>query len=102
MTFRAIYIYQAIFDGANHRRSAGGMPALLRGQHARAGAGQGLKLVQLSAQPKPIWSHLPVSPSLTDWGKSCTQRIPQNVLTLSRKVDVCKPLVLGHEAQCPR
>ena len=28
-------------------------------------------------------------------GKSCTQRIPQNVLTLSRKVDDCKPLQGG-------
>jgi hypothetical protein len=36
-----------------------------------------------------------VSPCLTDWGKSCTQRVPQNVLTLSRKVDECKPLALG-------
>jgi hypothetical protein len=29
-------------------------------------------------------------------GKSCTQHIPQNVLTLSRKVDECKSLLLGH------
>jgi len=36
-----------------------------------------------------------VSGCLIDWGKSCTQRIPQNVLTLSREVDECKPLELG-------
>jgi len=28
-------------------------------------------------------------------GKSCDQRIPQNVLTLSQKVDESQPLVLG-------
>jgi len=53
---------------------------------------QGLTLVHFSAQPKPLWSYLPVSPCLIDWGQSCTQRIPQNVLTLSRNVDECKPL----------
>jgi len=51
--------------------------------------------VKISSQPKLFWSHLPVSPCLIDWGKSCTQRIPQNVLTLSRKVDECKPLAAG-------
>ena len=30
---------------------------------------QGLTLVHFSAQPKPFWSHLPVPPCLTDWGK---------------------------------
>ena len=30
--------------------------------------GQGLTLVHFSAQPKPFWSHLPVSPCLIDWG----------------------------------
>ena len=30
---------------------------------------QGLTLVHFSAQPKPFWSHLPVSPCLKDWGK---------------------------------
>ena len=29
---------------------------------------QGLTLVHFSAQPKPFWSHLPVSPCLIDWG----------------------------------
>jgi hypothetical protein len=52
---------------------------------------QGLTLVHFSAQPKPFRSHLPVSPCLIDWGKSCAQRIPQNVLTLSRIVDKCRP-----------
>jgi hypothetical protein len=33
------------------------------------GAKQGLTLVCFSAQPKPFWSHLPVSPCLIDWGK---------------------------------
>jgi len=31
--------------------------------------GQGLTLVHFSAQPKPFWSHLPVSPCLINWGK---------------------------------
>jgi len=31
--------------------------------------GQGLTLVHFSAQPKPFWSHLTVSPCLIDWGK---------------------------------
>jgi len=35
---------------------------------AAAGARQGLTLVHFSAQPKPFWSHLPVSPCLRDWG----------------------------------
>jgi len=30
---------------------------------------QGLTLVNFSAQPKPLWSHLLVSPCLIDWGK---------------------------------
>ena len=30
---------------------------------------QGLTLVHFSAQPKPSWSHLPVSPCLIDWEK---------------------------------
>ena len=30
---------------------------------------QGLTLVHFSAQPKPFWSHLPMSPCLIDWGK---------------------------------
>ena len=30
---------------------------------------QGHTLVHFSAQPKPFWSHLPVSPCLIDWGK---------------------------------
>jgi hypothetical protein len=55
------------------------------------GEAQGLTLVHFSAQPKPFLSHRPVSPCVIDWGKSCTRRIPQNVLMLSRKVDECKP-----------
>jgi hypothetical protein len=31
-------------------------------------ADQGLTLVHFSAQPKPLWSHLPVSPCVIDWG----------------------------------
>ena len=58
-------------------------------------AHQRLTLVHFSAQPEPFWSHLPVFPCLIDWGeKSCTQRIPQKALTLSRNVDECKPLPL--------
>ena len=30
---------------------------------------QGLTLVHFSAQPKPFWSHFPVSCCLLDWGK---------------------------------
>ena len=33
---------------------------------ARAARAQGLTLVQFPAQPKPLWSHLPVSPCLID------------------------------------
>jgi len=35
---------------------------------ARA-ACQGLTLIHFSAQPKPFWSHIPVSPCVIDWGK---------------------------------
>jgi len=35
----------------------------------QGGGGQGLTLVHFSAQPKPFWSHLPVSHCLIDWGK---------------------------------
>ena len=35
----------------------------------RAAPRQGHTLVHFSAQPKPFWSHLPVSPCLIDWGK---------------------------------
>jgi len=30
---------------------------------------QGLTLVLFSTQPKPFWSHLPVSPCLIEWGE---------------------------------
>jgi len=30
---------------------------------------QGLTLIHFAAQPKLFWSHLPVSPSLVDWGE---------------------------------
>jgi hypothetical protein len=33
------------------------------------GQWQGRTLVHFSSQPKPFWSHLPVSPFLLDWGK---------------------------------
>jgi len=29
----------------------------------------GASLVHISAQPKPSWTHLPVSPCLLDWGE---------------------------------
>jgi len=38
-------------------------------QSRRNTAEQGLTFVHFSAQPKPFWSHLPVSPCLIDWGK---------------------------------
>jgi len=68
-------------------------------QVSRASPGQGPTLVHFSAQPKPFFSHLPVSPCLIDWGKSCTQRIASNVHMLSRKVDECKPLARGGRGQ---
>ena len=61
-------------------------------EDAAAPVRQGLTLVHCSAQPKRFWSNPPVSPCITDWEKSCTQRILQTVLTLSRKVDEFKPL----------
>jgi hypothetical protein len=57
------------------------------------GGGRGLH--SSTFQLKLFWSHLPVAPCSIDWGKPCTQRIPQNVLSLSRKVDECKPLAGG-------
>ena len=59
---------------------------------------QGLTLVHFSAQPKPFWSHLPVSPCLIEWGKIMHPTYPpQKMLTSSRKVDECKHLSSG----CP-
>jgi hypothetical protein len=43
-------------------------------------------LVHFSAQPEPFFSHCHTE---------TTQRIPQNVLTLSQKVDKCEPLDVG-------
>ena len=60
--------------------------------------GQGLTLVHFSAQPKPFWSHPPLSPCLIDWGKIMQPTYPTNVLTLSREVDECKPLPVGAQA----
>ena len=37
---------------------------------------QGLTLVNFSAQPKPFWSYLPVSPCLIDWGTSMHPTYP--------------------------
>jgi hypothetical protein len=51
---------------------------------ASAAGRAGAYASQFSAQHKPSWSHLPVSPCLIDWGESCTQRIPQNVLMMSQ------------------
>jgi len=53
---------------------------------------QGLKLVHFSAQLKPCWSRLSLPPCLIDWGKVMHPTYPQNMLTLSQKVDECKPL----------
>jgi len=39
---------------------------------------QGLALVHFSSQPKPLWSHLPVSPCLIDWGKIMHPTYPTN------------------------
>ena len=39
------------------------------GHHGGGGHRQELTLVHFSAQPKPFWSHLPVSPCLIDQGK---------------------------------
>jgi hypothetical protein len=46
-----------------------GFPQMLSGAAgdlAAAGAAAGATLVQLPAQPKPFWSHLPVFPCLID------------------------------------
>ena len=37
------------------------------GLELREAMRQGLTLVHFSPQPKPFWSHLPVSPCLIDW-----------------------------------
>ena len=39
---------------------------------------QGLTLVHFPAQPKPFWSHLPVSPYLIDWGEIIPPTYPTN------------------------
>ena len=56
---------------------------------------QGLKLVHFSAQPKPFWSHLPVSPCLIDWVKIMHPTYPTKYAYMGRKVDDCKPLQCG-------
>ena len=66
---------------------------LRRGYTLIPRSGAGAYTRPCSAQPKPLWSNLP-RPSVSQFGgKSCTQHIPQNVLTLSRHLDECKPLV---------
>ena len=47
--------------------------------------GQGLTLVHFSAQPKPIWSHLPVVPRLIDWGKFMQPTYPKNCANVEPK-----------------
>ena len=42
---------------------------MLKNRWASAICQQGLTLVHFSAQPKPFWSYLPVSPCPIDWGK---------------------------------
>jgi len=44
-------------------------PCLVGGGGGGGARAQGHTLVHFSAQPKPFWSHLPVSPCLIDWGK---------------------------------
>ena len=51
---------------------------------------QGLTLVRFSAQPKRLWLRT----------TEITQRFPQKVLTLSRKVDKCKPLMTLRTCVC--
>jgi len=48
---------------------AGAGAAVESGESGSGGGGQRLTLVPFSAQPKPFWSHLPVSPSIIDWGE---------------------------------
>jgi len=61
---------------------------LLRQLHAARGAqGKGLTPVDFLAQPKPFWSHLPVSPRLIDWGEIMHSRYATKSAMLSRKVD---------------
>jgi len=65
--------------------------------------GQGLTLVHFSAQPEPFLTlHTPTYPLIPHNTCSMTNNQPLNAppvplkaLTLSRKVDECKPLVIG-------
>jgi len=60
-------------DVGGGRYMAGSTPSW---KSMRSGAShQGLTLLHFSAQPKPFWSHLPVSPCLIDWGGINAQNI---------------------------
>ena len=61
------------------------------------GPHQGLTLVHFSAQPKPFWSHLPVSPGLIDWGGNMYPTYPTTRACVEPKLDECKPLGLTAE-----
>jgi hypothetical protein len=52
---------------------------------------QGLTLVHCLAQPRPCWSHFPMSPCLIDRGGIMRPTYPTDVLMLSRIVDECSP-----------
>jgi hypothetical protein len=59
-----------VLPGVCGRRGAGrGVARRRRRVRAVPRARQGLTLVHFSAQPKPFWSHHPVSPCLINWGK---------------------------------
>jgi len=53
----------------NLRRYTPAAAASTRPSHSWGGGWQGLILVHFSAQPKPCWSHLCLSPCLIEWGK---------------------------------
>jgi hypothetical protein len=46
---------------------------------------QGLTLFHVSAQPKPCWSHLLVSPCLIDWGEIMQLMYPMKLANVEPK-----------------
>ena len=51
----------------------------------RGGWRQGLTLVHFSAQPKPYWSHLPMSLCIIDWGEIMHPTYPTKCSYVKRK-----------------
>ena len=74
--------------------AAGSGSAEAAAMAARAlASAQGLTLVHFFAQPKPFWSHLPVSPCLIDWGIIMPLTYPtKRAYVEPESGRVCKPL----------